>query len=77
MAKGKVRVRYDPEADIVYMLIKEGPIKDTVDVAEDVFIEFAEDESIAGIEVWRARENIFKPLADHIAMQAKIAKGAS
>ena len=66
MAEGKVKIRFDPKADILYMLIKEGPIKDTIEAAEDLFIEISEDGSIAGIEVWRAKENILKNLTKHI-----------
>jgi uncharacterized protein YuzE len=66
MDKGEMKVRFDPEADILYILIKEGPLKDTVEIAEDLFIEIAEDGSIAGLEVWRARENVLKSLLEHI-----------
>ena len=58
MDKGEMKVRFDPEADILYILIKEGPLKDTVEIAEDG--------SIAGLEVWRARENVLKSLLEHI-----------
>ncbi|RSN68264.1 DUF2283 domain-containing protein [Candidatus Korarchaeum cryptofilum] len=61
-----MKVRFDPEADILYILIEEGPLKDTVEIAEDLFIEIAEDGSIAGLEVWRARENVLKSLLEHI-----------
>ena len=73
MAEGKVKVRFDPEADILYILVKEGPVRDTVEVAEDIFIEHAEDGSIAGIEVWRARELILRNLAEHVKAMMKIA----
>jgi uncharacterized protein YuzE len=66
MAEGKVKVRFDPEADILYMLVKEGSIKDTIEAAEDFFIEISEDGSVAGVEVWRAREHILGNLAEHI-----------
>ncbi|WP_320412618.1 DUF2283 domain-containing protein [Candidatus Korarchaeum cryptofilum] len=66
MDKGEMKVRFDPEADILYILIEEGPLKDTVEIAEDLFIEIAEDGSIAGLEVWRARENVLKSLLEHI-----------
>ncbi|ACB07178.1 DUF2283 domain-containing protein [Candidatus Korarchaeum cryptofilum] len=55
-----MKVRFDPEADILYILIKEGPLKDTVEIAEDLFIEIAEDGSIAGLEVWRASKNLLE-----------------
>ena len=60
------KVRYDREADIFYILIKEGPVEDTIEVAEDVFVELAEDGSIAGIEVWRASELVLRPIAEEI-----------
>jgi uncharacterized protein YuzE len=51
MDKSKMKVHYDPEADILYIVIKEGPIKDTVEADDDIFIEIAEDGSTAGIEI--------------------------
>jgi uncharacterized protein YuzE len=66
MAKGEMKVRFDPEADILYILIKEGPLKDTIEIADDLFVEISEDGSIAGLEVWRAREHVLKNLAKHI-----------
>jgi len=33
-----MRVNYDPEADILYIIIREGPIKDTVEADDAVLI---------------------------------------
>ena len=49
-----MKVNYDPESDIFYIIIKEGSIKDTIEADNDIFLEIAEDESVAGIEVWNA-----------------------
>jgi len=38
-----MKVNYDPEADILYIVIKEGPIKDTVEAEDEILIEIAED----------------------------------
>lgn len=65
MVKGEMKVRFDPEADILYILIKEGPLKDTVEIADDLFVEVSEDGSIAGLEVRRAREHLLKNLVEH------------
>lgn len=73
MAKSKPKVRYDQDADILYIKVKGGSIKDTVDVAEDVFVEFDDKGKIAGIEVWRARELLLNPLAKQISKQVKLA----
>ena len=37
---------YDAESDILYLVIKEGEIKDTVEVSEDMFIEYDENDKI-------------------------------
>jgi len=57
-----VRVSYDPEADILYIVIREGPVKDTVEAGDDVFIEIAEDGNVAGIEIWNASKNVLEPI---------------
>ncbi len=66
-----MKVHYDPEADIFYIIIKEGPIKDTVEADSDIFLEIAEDESIAGIEIWSASKNILEPIAKELAIKVK------
>ena len=43
-----MRVSYDPEADILYIVIREGSVKDTVEAEDDVFIEIAEDGNVRG-----------------------------
>jgi uncharacterized protein YuzE len=54
-----MKSRYDAESDILYLLIKEGQIKDTVEVSEDMFIEYDENDEPVGIELWKARVNVF------------------
>lgn len=77
MAKNKAKLRYDKDSDIVYIKIREGPVEDTEDVAEDVFVERDKDGNIAGIEIWRARQLLLNPLAKHISEQVKLASKAS
>jgi uncharacterized protein YuzE len=50
MGEGKMMVRYDPETDILYILVKEGSIKETIEVSDDLFVEYDEEDHIAGIE---------------------------
>lgn len=66
-----MKVHYDPEADIFYIVIKEGPIKDTVEADNDIFLEIAEDESVAGVEIWSASKNILEPVAKELAVKVK------
>jgi len=53
-----MRVRYDPKADILYILIKDGEISDSDEIDEDVWIEYDKDGKIAGIEIWNAGEKV-------------------
>ncbi|MCL7399869.1 MAG: DUF2283 domain-containing protein [Thaumarchaeota archaeon] len=71
MDRGSMKVNYDPESDIFYMIIKEGPIKDTIEADNDIFLEIAEDESVAGIEVWNASKNILEPIAKELSAKIK------
>ncbi|KCZ72210.1 uncharacterized conserved small protein [Candidatus Methanoperedens nitroreducens] len=58
--------RYDADSDILYLLIREGEIKDTVEVSEDLFIEYGENDEPVGIELWRARKNVFSELLKYL-----------
>ncbi len=52
---GKImKVRYDLEADILYIFIKEGKVRDTEEIDEDLFVEYDENGNIVGIEIWQA-----------------------
>ena len=68
--------RYDAESDILYLLIREGEIKDTVEVTEDMFIEYDENDNPVGIELWRARKNVFGEFIKYINTISKV-KGKS
>ncbi|MCG7850625.1 MAG: DUF2283 domain-containing protein [ANME-2 cluster archaeon] len=54
-----MKSRYDEDSDILYLLIREGKVKDTVEVGEDLFIEYDDNDNPVGIELWRARANVF------------------
>ncbi len=55
-------IRYDKEEDILYIPVKEGSVKDTVEIADDIFIEIGQRDEILGIEIWQARKKIFAEL---------------
>ncbi|WP_288007968.1 DUF2283 domain-containing protein [Thermofilum sp.] len=67
----KLKVLYDPEADILYLIMREGSIKDTVEAYDDVLIEIAEDRNVAGIEIWNASKNLLKPIAKVLSTKIK------
>lgn len=64
------RVQYDPEADILYILLREGPVEDTIEAGEDVFIELDEKGEIIGIEIWRA-SNVLESITQTIAARIR------
>ena len=66
MGENQMMSRYDADADILYMLIKEGEIQDTVEVSEDLFIEYDEKNNPIGIELWSARKNVFGELLKYL-----------
>lgn len=53
-----MKVRFDPEADILYILIKEGEISDTDEIDDDLWIEYDKEGNIVGIEIWNAGEKV-------------------
>ena len=55
-----MKVRYDPKADILYILIREDPVADTDEVDEDVWFEYDEEGNVVGIEIWNAGENVIR-----------------
>ena len=55
-----MKVRYDPKADILYILLKEGPVADTDEVDDDVWFEYDEEGNVVGIEIWNAGENVIR-----------------
>lgn len=51
-----MKVRFDPEANILYISIKEEKVKDMEDIDDDIWVEYNEKGEIIGIEIHRARE---------------------
>ena len=64
-------VYYDAETDILYVVVKEGPAEDTMEVDEDIFMELGENGEVMGIEIWRASKNILEPISKTIASKIK------
>ncbi|MBP1912643.1 DUF2283 domain-containing protein [Thermococcus stetteri] len=51
-----MKVRYDPRGDILYIEISSGKVAETVELDDDLLVDYDEDGNIVGIEIWRARE---------------------
>lgn len=66
-----MKVNYDLEEDILYIMVKEGPVFDSKEVDEDIRLEYDESGEVAGVEIMNARRNIAKTLAREIARETK------
>ena len=64
-------VHNDLEADILYIVTKEGPVDDTILADDDVYIELDGNGDVVGIEIWRASANIVENLAKVISKRLR------
>ena len=67
-----MKVEYDPEADILYIWVKEGEVKDTVDLNEDVWADLNEKGEIVGIEIWQTRKHVIAEILRFLERGKKI-----
>ncbi|AIY89350.1 DUF2283 domain-containing protein [Geoglobus acetivorans] len=61
-----MKVEYDPEADILYIRIKEDEIKDTVDWNDDIWADLNEKGEVVGIEIWKARKHVISEILRYL-----------
>jgi uncharacterized protein YuzE len=71
MKGSDLKVNYDPEEDILYIVVKEGPIFDSKEIGEDIRLEYDKSGEVAGLEIMNARKNIARTLAQEIAREIK------
>ena len=62
-----LKINYDPEEDILYIIVKEGSIFDSKEIDEDIRLEYDRKGEVAGLEIMNARKNIAKTFAREIA----------
>jgi len=67
-----MKVRYDPESDILYIQIKEDKVKETIDLDDDIFADLNEKGEIVGIEIWQTRKYIFSELLKFLDRAKKV-----
>ena len=72
-----MRASCDPEADMLYIMLGKGPVKDAVEAEDDVFVEIAEDGGVAGVEVRNASKNVLEPIAKALSVKIKEALEAA
>lgn len=64
-----MKVTYDPEADIIYMVLRDGEIYDSREENEDVRLEYDKDGQLIGIEIMNARTNLIAAIAEEISRE--------
>lgn len=66
-------VRYDAEADVLYLFSHPGEIERSVEVSPGITIEYGRDDSILGVEVLRASRVLAKNVVASLhAKQAEL-----
>lgn len=57
---------YDPEVDILYLVLKKGSIADSEEIAPGFRLEYDEQGEAAGIEIHGARSRVLDVMSDHL-----------
>jgi uncharacterized protein YuzE len=68
-----MKVNYDPEEDILYIVIKKGSVLDSKEIDEDVRVEYDRKGNLAGLEIMNARRNLARTFAREIAKEIGVA----
>jgi len=61
-----MKVVYDPEADILYIMIRDEKVKETRDLDEDIWIDINDRGEMVGIEIWQARKHIISEILEFL-----------
>jgi len=69
-----MKVRYDPDADILYLGFKDAEVENVVDVDDDAYLEYDKNGEVVGIEIHRVRDLIFPELLKYLLKAKEIAK---
>jgi uncharacterized protein YuzE len=67
-----VKVNYDKESDVSYLIVKNDPMYDSKELNDDARIEYDNDGQITGIEVFNTRNNPFNALSSQIAENVRL-----
>lgn len=64
-----MKIEYDPEADALYIQIREAPVDDNIDIEEGVTVDLDSDRHIVGIEVLDASKRLSSSDLSSITIQ--------
>ncbi len=57
-----MKAEYDPEADILYIRIRDEKVEETKDLDDDIWVDINDKGEIVGIEIWQARKYIISEI---------------
>ena len=66
MGKGKIKLWFDEEEDILYISLRKGEAVDSEEKEKDVRIEYDDKGKVIGIEISNVAKKLIKPLAEKI-----------
>jgi uncharacterized protein YuzE len=67
MDKGKIKIWFDEEVDILYVSLKEGVSVHSEETEEGVRVEYDESGQVVGIEISGITKMLAKPIAKQLA----------
>ncbi len=56
-----MKVIYDPDTDILTMILREMPIEESDEISEGLIIDYGKDNKIVSIEMLDASDNVTEP----------------
>ncbi len=72
-----MKIRYDPEADAMYIHFQEGEYDISKELAEGIVVDYSKDGKILGIEIINALRHIPKKEMEEITVSAPLVKEPS
>lgn len=69
-----MKVRYDPDADILYLGFKDAEVENVIDVDDDAYLEYDKSGEVVGIEIHRVRDLIFPELLKYLLKAKEMTK---
>ncbi|GBC68611.1 hypothetical protein HRbin01_00294 [archaeon HR01] len=64
-----MKVTYDPETDIIYIVLRDGEVYDSKEENEDIRLEYGKKGELIGIEIMNARANLITSIAKEISRE--------
>ena len=64
-----MRITYDPEADVLYIVLREGEVYDSREENEDIRLEYDKNGQLIGIEIMNVKTNLITAIAKEISQK--------